>query len=201
MNAFPDTPVTLLARFAVEVTGESESSWAQFFALYQPAIKKFAELAGAGDEAEDVAQEVFVKLLPVLRQGAYQVEKGRFRSYLATIIRREVTDLWRKGQVRAVDRKVSLNDDDHPLEIAVPAVTPIVLDAKWQLACHAAAVEHVLTKTALSAQSRAVYRAYVLDGRPIEEVAAEFNLTNNAVSQIKTRVTRMIDHYEAVYSA
>lgn len=42
---------------------------------------------------------------------------------------------------------------------------------------------------------------YVLDGRPIEEVAAEFNLTNNAVSQIKTRVTRMIDHWEAVYSA
>lgn len=201
MSAFPETPVTLLARFAVEVAGESESSWAQFFALYQPAIKKFAELAGAGEEAEDVAQDVLVKLLPVLRRGEYQAEKGQFRAYLATIIRREVTDMWRKGVVRAADRKVSLDDDRHPLEVAVPPVAPVVLDAKWQLACHNAAIEHVLTKTALSAQSRAVYRAYVLEGRPIDEVAAEFKLSRNSVSQIKTRVSRMIAHYEAMYTA
>ena len=74
-----------------------------------------------------------------------------------------------------------------------------VIDAKWRLARHAAAVEHALTKTALSAQSKAVYRAYVLEERPIGDVAAAFGLSRNAVSQIKTRVERMIAAIEAEY--
>ena len=42
MSAFPDTPVTLLARMAAERTGASEASWTRFFELYQPVIVKFA---------------------------------------------------------------------------------------------------------------------------------------------------------------
>ena len=52
------------------------------------------------------------------------------------------------------------------------------------------------TKTALSAQSKAVYRAYVIDERPIGEVAAEFNIPRNSVSQIKTRVERLVSAIE-----
>ena len=50
----------------------------------------------------------------------------------------------------------------------------------------------MLTKTALSDRDRAVYRAYVQEGRPIGEVAAEFRLSRNSVSQIKTRIERRI---------
>ena len=62
----------------------------------------------------------------------------------------------------------------------------------WRQAVLASAVEHVLTKTALSDRDRAVYRAYVQEGRPIAEVAAEFKLSHNSVSQIKTRIDRRI---------
>jgi hypothetical protein len=37
-----------------------------------------------------------------------------------------------------------------------------------------------------------VYRAYVQEGRPIGEVAAEFRLPHNSVSQIKTRIEKRI---------
>ena len=57
----------------------------------------------------------------------------------------------------------------------------------------------VLTKTALSAQSKAVYQAYVIDERPIGEVAAEFKIPRNSVSQIKTRVERMIAAIESEF--
>ena len=70
---------------------------------------------------------------------------------------------------------------------------------KWQLARHRAAVEWALTKTALSAQSKAVYRAYVIDERPIGEVSAEFNISRNSVSQIKTRVERLVAAIEAEF--
>ena len=67
---------------------------------------------------------------------------------------------------------------------------------KKKFARRQAAVEHVLTKTALSEKSKAIYRAYVLEERPIEEVAAEFGVPNNTVSQTKTRVARMIAAHE-----
>lgn len=200
MSVFPETPVTLLARMAAQVTGESEAGWVRFFDLYQPVIRKFAEYAGAKGDAEDVVQDVFLKLVEVFRRGGYQPERGRFRSYLATMIRREVINRWQKASVRGAGRHVSLDNDDFPLDVAVPSETEAVLDAKWRLAQHAAAVEHVLTKTALAQKSKDVYREYVLKERPIGEVAKEFGIPNNSVSQIKTRVERMIADYEGLIS-
>ena len=77
------------------------------------------------------------------------------------------------------------------VELKNPDAAAIV-DVKWRLARRKAAVEWALTKTALSAQSKAVYRAYVMEGRPIGDVAAKFNIARNSVSQIKTRVERMV---------
>jgi len=198
MSAFPDTPVTLLARLAATCTGESAAGWERFFAQYQPVIQKFAAYAGAGREAEDVTQDIFVKLVDVFRNGRYDPKRGSFRAYLATMIRREVINRWHKAAARAAARHVSIDNDDRPVDLAVPSETATVLDMKWRLARHAAAVEHVLTKTALSERSKAIYRAYVLEERPIDEVAAAFGVPNNTVSQTKTRVERMIAEHEAL---
>jgi RNA polymerase sigma-70 factor (ECF subfamily) len=198
MSVFPDTPVTMLARMAARVTGESEAGWVRFFELYEPVIKKFAEFAGAKRDSEDVVQDVFVKLVEVFRRGGYNPEKGKFRSYLSTMIRREVINRWQKAKVRGEGRHVSIDNDDSPLEVAVPSETAAILDAKWRLAQHAAAVEHILTKTALAQKSKDIYHEYVIKERPIGEVAKEFGVPNNSVSQIKTRVERMIADYEAM---
>ena len=198
MSAFPDTPVSLLARMAAARTGASEASWTCFFELYQPVIVKFAAFSGAGREAEDVAQDVFVKLVEVFRRSAYDPAHGTFRAYLATMIRHEVVNRWHKAAVRAEGHHVSIDNDEHPVELTAPSETAAILDARWYLARHQAAVEHVLTKTALSKKSKAIYRAYVLEERPIEEVAAAFGVPNNTVSQTKTRVARMIAAHEAL---
>ena len=198
MSAFPDTPVSLLARMAAARTGASEASWTRFFELYQPVIVKFAAFSGAGREAEDIAQDVFVKLVEVFRRSAYDPAHGSFRAYLATMIRNEVVNRWHKAAVRSADRHVSIDNEEHPVELAAPSETAAILDARWRLARRQAAVEHVLTKTALSEKSKAIYRAYVLEERPIEEVAAEFGVPNNTVSQTKTRVARMIAAHEAL---
>jgi RNA polymerase sigma-70 factor (ECF subfamily) len=198
MSVFPDTPVTMLARMAARVTGESEAGWVRFFELYEPVIKKFAEFAGAKRDSEDVVQDVFVKLVEVFRRGGYNPEKGKFRSYLSIMIRREVINRWQKAKVRGEGCHVSIDNDDSPLEVAVPSETAAILDAKWRLAQHAAAVEHILTKTAIAQKSKDIYREYVIKERPIGEVAKEFGVPNNSVSQIKTRVERMIADYEAM---
>ena len=81
------TGVSLLVRLAATCTGESAAGWKRFFEQYQPVIQKFAAFAGAGREAEDVTQDVFVKLVDVFRNGRYDPKRGSFRAYLATMIR------------------------------------------------------------------------------------------------------------------
>ena len=189
MSRIPETPVTLIARMAAQVTGEDEATWVKFFELYQPVIRHFAEFAGARSDIDDVVQDVLLKLVDVFRSGAYRPEKGRFRAFLATITRREVINRWQKAQARAADRHVSLNRTAAQ-EIAVPPEAAEILDAKWRLAQHAAAVEHVLTRTALAQRSKDIYRAYVL--------AKAFGVSRNVVSQIKTRVDAMIADFEAM---
>ena len=196
MASFPDTPATLLARIAVEVTGQTdEAAWLRLFELYAPAIQKFAAGLGAHDEAEDVAQEIFLKLVNVLRHGSYRTDAGKFRSYLASMIRHELVGRWRKAQARGVAESIPLGDLE--AEPSVPPEAAAIIDAKWRLARHEAAVEHALTKTALSARSCDIYRAYVLEERPIDEVAARFGVTKNHIGQIKLRVGRMIAALEA----
>ena len=147
---------------------------------------------------------VLGKLVDVLRSGQYSPEKGAFHSYLSAMIINEVHMMRRKEMVRQVDRRVSLDapinrEDDaegreQTLADVLPqeAASPDTMDEDWRQAILASAVDHVLNRTALSQRDRAVYREYVQEGRPIEEVAAKHGLSRNSVSQIKTRINRRI---------
>ncbi len=202
MANFPDTPVSLLVRLASDRTGiRDEAGWTRLFELYAPAIKAFAEERGGEGESEDVVQEIFMRLAEVLREGRVKVsgDAGKFRRYLATLVRNELVSRWRRRVSRGEGLRVSLDDPGAGIEATVDSDAATIVDVKWRLARRKAAEEWVLTKTALSAQSKAVYRAYVLEERPIVEVAAEFGIPRNSVSQIKTRVERLIAAIETEY--
>ena len=202
MANFPDTPVSLLVRLASDRTGiRDEAGWTRLFELYAPAIRAFAEERGGEGEGEDVVQEIFMRLVEVLGSGRVKIGDGamKFRRYLATLIRNELVSRWRKRMARGGDGLVSLDDPGAGVEATVDSDAAAVVDVKWRLARRRAAVEWALTKTALSPQSKAVYQAYVIDERPIGEVSAEFNIPRNSVSQIKTRVERMIAAIESEF--
>ena len=197
---FVKTQMTLLQRIAVEKTGEDEATWARFFELYYPAMVAFAKGIGGYDNAEDVASEVLVKLVDVLRQGKYERQPGKsFRGYVKTLIRNQMSDLYRKEKARGLGQKVELTDQLAEELVGEDQDFVLKLDQEWANACQNAAVQHVLTKTALSEQSKSVYREYVIKGRPIGEVAKEFNISKNMASQIKSRIERMVSAIIAEY--
>ena len=142
-----------------------------------------------------------MRLVEVLRDGRVKVggDAGKFRRYLATLVRNELVSRWRRRMARGEDMRVSFDDPGAGIEASVDSDAATIVDVKWRLARRRAAVEWALTKTALSAQSKAVYRAYVLEERAIGEVAAEFKIPRNSVSQIKTRVERLIAAIETEY--
>lgn len=194
----PDTPQTLLRKIAEYANGDDSAEWARFVELYAPVIRAFIVARGdvVPSDVDDVVQEIFVRLVNVLRTGTYRPEKGRFRAYLGTMIRRLLIDRHRRALARGTGETVPA--DDVELLAETPDAAAYV-DMRLREARHAAAVEHVLARTMLDARTVAAYREYVLEERPAAEVAERHGLTPNALRQIKFRVNRMIAAVEAVY--
>ena len=194
----PDTPQTLLRKIAEYANGDDSAEWARFVELYTPVIRAFIGARGdvVPSDVDDVVQEIFVRLVNVLRTGTYRPEKGRFRTYLGTMVRRLLIDRHRRTLARGAGEIVPA--DDVELLSETPNAAEVV-DMRLREARHAAAVEHVLSRTMLDARTVAAYRAYAIDGEPAADVAARLGITVNALRQIKFRVGRMISAVEAQY--
>ena len=203
MNAFPTTSTTLIATLAEIDTGIDQAAWFRFFELYQPVMVEFARVKGAGDDAEDVVQEVFADLVKVFRAGRYVRGKGRFRSYLARMLRNELINRFRRMQARPEGAAESIASEESQVgrtrALAAPQESGKYAESDeraWRLANHRAAVEHVLTKTALSEQSRQIYRELLATGDNCAEVARRMGLPAATVRQVKSRVSRMVVAFE-----
>lgn len=200
MSSFPLTSVTLIAKIKDSAGGDDAAAWVRFWDSYRDAIRQFAVMKGGEQNADDIVMTVLGKLVDVLRSGRYTPEKGRFHSYLATMIVNEVHMAHRKDVVRQVDKRIPI---DAPLEgsenkrtvadtLAAPDISPEALDEDWRRAVLESARNRVLMRTALSDRDRQVYRAYAIEGMDIAEVAKKFSLSRNHVSQIKVRIDKRI---------
>lgn len=192
MSTFPETSFTLIAKIKDLARGQDSAVWNRFWDLYAPAMRAFAVFKGAGDNADDIVMTVLAKLVEVLRSGQYQPEKGSFHSYLATMIYNEVHMQRRKDEVRRSESHVPLDEALQETLVAPGQVDVEATDVDWQRAILAAAMEHVMTKTALSDRDRAIYRFYVQENHTIDEAAEKFRMSRNNISQIKTRIERRI---------
>jgi RNA polymerase sigma factor (sigma-70 family) len=202
MSSFPTTSTALLETLAGIDTGVDQAAWCRFFERYQPVMVEFARAKGAGDDAEDVVQEVFADLVKVFREGKYVRERGRFRSYLAAMLRNELVGRFRRMKARPEGAAADVSAEE-ALAAALPAAerTPSVPreaddERAWRLANHRVSVNHVLTKTALSEQSRRIYRELLETGESCAEVARRLGIPAATVRQVKSRVSRMIVAYE-----
>ena len=192
---FPETPQTLLKKIADLAQGDDAAVWLEFVELYTPPLRHFIRSVNrtlVAADVEEAVQEVFVRLTEVLREGGIDRSKGKFRDYLAAMTRRLLIDRYRAEQSRlaALDRAANPLRNQMTLTDIDPGA---LVDAAWQVAVRKAAIEHVLTATAVSEQSKNVYRAVVIDQRPLKEVAAEFGITYAAARQIKSRLDRAVE--------
>ena len=199
MAVFPNTPRTLIRSLGELADRADEAHWARFVELYEPAIREFVRLQDPDIPAadrDDLVQEAFARLVPALRNRVFDPGRGRFRNFLATVVRRLMIDRLRARAARRTDGAVPLDDVEPVAE--TPAAAELV-DMKWRLARHHAAVEHVFAKSALSERSRRVYLMSEVDGLAMKDIAVKLGLASNAVRRIVSRVRRMIAAVEAEY--
>ena len=201
MGLFPETPKSVLRRIADLRDGTDESAWERFAELYEPAIREFIRISSPAlqeADVDDVTQDVFARLVQAFRDGAYDPAKGKFRTYLSTIVRRILIDRARRLAVRfSPTRALSL-------ESAADAVaeTPdaaVLADLNWRIARHQAAVAHVFAKSALGEQARRIYVMSKTEGLSPSEIARRLGNKPNAVRAVLSRVERMIAAVEGEY--
>lgn len=214
----PDTPQTLLRKIAEYAQGDDSSEWTKFVELYEPVIRLYITQYGTvgATDADDIVQDIFIKLVNILRNGDYKCEKGRFRNYLATMVRRLLIDRHRREMARpggitpprseglqTAASGTELQENTLPaLPDSLPSSYPdpaAIVDMRLAIARHNAAVEHVLKRTMLEKTTISAYREYAVDEKPAAEVAARHGMTVNNLRQLKYRIDRMIAAVEASY--
>ena len=197
--SYPETSATLLRTLREARSGVDDVAWARFVDMYGPVVHHLVCLLSPGisdADTDDAVQDVFVKLVNILRSGAYDPAKGKFRTYLSTLVRRLLIDRYREAAARRRDRQVEIEVAE---EIAVADDPGAWMDAKWRIACRMAAERRVMEESALAEQSREVWRLLSVDGLSVKEAARRLGIPSNTVSKIKRRIETRIAAVLALY--
>ena len=191
--------MTLLRTLREARSGVDDVAWARFVDMYGPVVHHLVRLLSPGisdADTDDAVQDVFVKLVNILRSGAYDPAKGKFRTYLSTLVRRLLIDRYREAAARRRDRQVEIEVAE---EIAVEDDPGAWMDAKWRIACRMAAERRVMEESALAEQSREVWRLLSVEGLSVKDAARRLGIPSNTVSKIKRRIETRIAAVLALY--
>ena len=189
--SYPETSVTLLKTLREARSGVDDAAWARFVDMYGPVVHNLVRLLSPGisdADTDEAVQDVFVRLVDILRSGAYDPSKSKFRTYLSSLARNLLIDRCREAARRS-RRQVCLDEAD---EVAFENDPGEWMDAKWRVACRMAAERRVMEESALSEQSREVWTLLTSERLAVKEVAKRLGVPANTVSKIKRRMeTRM----------
>ena len=197
--SYPETSATLLRTLREARSGVDDVAWARFVDMYGPVVHHLVRLLSPGisdADTDEAVQDVFVKLVNILRSGAYDSAKGKFRTYLSTLVRRLLIDRYREAAARRRDRQVEIEVAE---EIAVEDDPGAWMDAKWRIACRMAAERRVMEESALAEQSREVWRLLSVEGLSVKDAARRLGIPSNTVSKTKRRIETRIAAVLALY--
>src|SRR3954465_6842255 len=83
---------------------DNRRAWADFLQRYEGLIRSWCRRAGLGPADEDeITQVVLTKLVEIIRDFDYEPRRGRFRNWLARLVRNAVADARRRARRRPGD--------------------------------------------------------------------------------------------------
>lgn len=164
-------------------------AWARFMERYRPLVMAVARRMGLQDaDAQDAAQETMVAFIRAYRDGRYDREKGRLRTWLRGIAVHKIHDLVR-GRQRA-DR--ALREGASPAAAARQADADA--DALWSEEWDHAVLRQCLDEVRREVQPRTfeAFTLFALQEWPVAEVARHLRVSEETVYQAKSRIMKRI---------
>jgi len=181
----PDSGSTTSVSLLIRIRDPAdEQAWREFEARYCELVLRYCLRRGLQRvDSEDVRQQVWINLAKGLRNFEYDPKRGRFRGYLGRVVGNAIS--------RHFSRRAS---NDLALDSAVLASTPAdngdadgAWEQEWVNHHYRLAIQRI--ENLYEPRSVAVFKR-LLAGGATDEVAGEFDMTPNAVRQVKHRIQK-----------
>jgi RNA polymerase sigma-70 factor (ECF subfamily) len=181
------TSVSLLDR--LKAAGPDASDWNRLQGIYLPLITRWlGRVPGLGDEADDLAQEVFVVVIREIPRFQRQRE-GSFRAWL-----RQVTVNKVRTHRRRRNRRPTVGVDATDGFLNSLADPNGELAREWDMDHDRHVFEKLLAvvQSDFNSTTWEAFRRFAVDGLPAAVVAEELGLSVNAILQAKSRILKRL---------
>jgi RNA polymerase sigma factor (sigma-70 family) len=187
-TCLPPTRATLLARLRRDPT--SEAAWDEFVEQYGRHIYRWCRKWRLQDaDAEDVTQEILLKLARKLRDFAYD-PKSSFRGWLKTVAHHAWRDFVdSRGRARAIG-------DEHVWGLLQSVEAREDLVAKLEEAFDYELLEaaKVQVQLRVAPHTWEAFRLVAIERLPVAQVAARVEMQVAMVYVAKSKVQKMLQH-------
>ena len=173
--------------------GADVEAWREFDARYGSLVVRYCRQCGLQlSDAEDIRQVVMMRLARSLRTFSYDRRRGRFRTYLGTVVRNEVARHFGRPipPWSGVEEEEEQNLDEAPDRTDA--------DGKWEREwmLHHLRLAMRRARETFHPRSMRVFE-HLLEGRSVEEVAGSFSMDPQAVHKVKQRIRDRLKQFVA----
>jgi RNA polymerase sigma-70 factor (ECF subfamily) len=196
----PSTHISLLCD--VGAGERRDEAWAVFQARYRDVIHGWCLRRGLSPEcAEDLTQDVLLKLFEQLPRYSHDPSRGQFRGWLKAVVNNALTDFWRRqnrrperggvGGTAFLERLGELASPEPAGELSVA------------IEAHAQTTAGEILDRVRDKVKETTWQAFyqtMVGQRPAAELAAELNLSVASVYKATYRVKQMVqEEYRHAY--
>jgi RNA polymerase sigma-70 factor (ECF subfamily) len=188
----PSTHFSLLS----DVRGgdRRDEAWAVFQDRYRGVILNWCLRRGlAYDGAEDLTQEVLLKLFQQLPRYRHDPDRGQFRGWLKAVVNNALTDFWRQQQRRA--ERGPVGGTAFLGQIGGLAAPEAATELSGEIESHAQNTAAGILERVRVKLKETTWQAFyqtMVEGLPAAEVAAGLGLTVATVYKANYRVKQML---------
>jgi len=182
-----DTQVTLLQRLR---DGTDRLVWDEFFDRYWPTVYALARHRGCSEHtAEEVVQDVMLRVFQQRDVFEYDPRRGRFRDWLGTVVRNKVAEHRRRPSQRIRAEGGGSGDD-----FCEPVDDHAEPDAVWENLFERSLLVAMLdvVRRETDPDAYLAFELFALQGLRCEKVSEATGLSRHAVYRIRRRILRRL---------
>jgi len=173
-------------------------AWDEFFGRYWPLVYAAARHRGCSDHtAEEIVQEVMLKVFRQQDIFRYDPERGRFRDWLRTLVRNQVAE-YRRGPAQ----RVRGQGDGSDVAVLEPLGDESDPDTAWEAEFEQALLVVLLdvARREIPAATYLAFELLTLHELPGARVAATVGISRNAVYKARRRVLARLAELAGTYA-
>jgi len=176
------TQYSLIAR-AIDLG--DESAWSELHQIYSKFIfYVLRKMSVPETDLDDVSQQVLLALMKGVK--TYDLEKGRFRSWLRSLIKRQVYAYYRSAKKVELADQIMLSEGEEGTQ--APAIDELI-DNEWKMYVTDIAITHMRAK--FRGQAIEVFELD-LQGLSTDEIAEKTGLSKHSVYTLRMRMQKAL---------